>query len=273
MPSTTLHDVTHADPAVLAGIEPLPAPQLLRGARHEDAFGGDDGLRMGPAFSPAEVVRIKALVKEQLLYAAAATSQEAADALDRVELEHYHTVSAQFDHARMLSKMGRILSAEAVGEIKAMSFFAYVREAFGDYYLADEDGVGHEQITLRVVRPGRREDVGSLHRDSWFWDHYGWPVRAGENRAKVWTGICVDAPLNGLMLAPGSHLRDCGHRVDHADGKVAFTPAFDWREIGLRRFDGRPGDPILFNYKTLHVGSLNRAQTCRVSIETTIMYR
>ena len=266
-------DIILADPPLLDDIAPVPADLLFAGARDERTFGGATGVRQGPSFSTREVARIKALVQERLLYAASAHSQAAADDLERVGLEAYHTVSDRYDHARMLSKLGRILSADAVAEIKHMSFFDYVREAFGPFYLADEDGVGHEQVCIRLVRPGRREDVGSLHRDSWFWDHYGWPVAAGENRTKVWTGICVDAPRNGLMLAPGSHRLDFEHRTELAGGKVQFVPAFDWRDIGLRRFGGRAGDPVLFNYRTLHVGSLNRAETCRVSIETTIMYR
>lgn len=266
-------DVTLAVVPLLPDEGPARPDQLFDGPRHEDAFGGASGIRQGPAFTPAEVERIKALVKERLLYAAAGYSAEAAQALEAAPLERYHEVSAHFDHAKMLSKLGRILSADAVAEIKKMSFFDYVREGFGEVYLADEDGVGHEQICIRLVRPGRREDVGSLHRDDWFWAYYNWPVPAGENRTKVWTGICVDAPRNGLMLAPGSHRDTRGYRVEQQAGKIAFVPDFHWREIGLHRFAGAPGAPVLFNYKTLHVGSVNRADTCRVSIETTLMYR
>ncbi len=270
--ATCDEDIVLVDPP-FATIEVVPPERLLDAHRDERQFGGTSGLRKGPAFSEAELARIKTLVLERLLYAAEAFSPQAAQDLQAVGLEAYHTVSDRMDHARMLSKAGRILSGEAVDEIKRMSFFNYVRDAFGPFKLADEDGVGHEQVCIRLVRPGRREDVGSLHRDSWFWDHYGWPIETGVGRAKVWTGICVDAAKNGLLLAPGSHLASYGHSVEVCGGKVAFVPQFDWRDIGLRRFDGRPGDPVFFNYRTLHVGSLNRAETCRVSIETTILYR
>jgi hypothetical protein len=273
MPNALQDDVTLAVVPMLAEAAPPPGGSVFDGPRHEDAFGGESGIRRGPSFTPAEVKRIEALVKERLLYAAAGYSQAAADALEATPLERYHDVSVQFDHSKMLSKLGRILSGDAVAEIKQMSFFDYVRDVFGDFYLADEDGVGHEQICIRVVRPNQREDVGSLHRDDWFWSYYNWPVPSGENRTKVWTGICVDAPLNGLMLAPGSHQRPYGYRMVQQEKKIAFEPEFDWRDIGLRRFEGLAGDPVMFNYKTLHVGSVNRAPTCRVSIETTIMYR
>jgi hypothetical protein len=270
---------SHLEDVALAQAPPLllPAPatasELFQGPRREDMFGGEEGVRRGTRFTEAETLRIKALIKERLLYAASQLSAEAASELEKVDLTQYHTVSERYDHARMLAKSGRILSGEAVEEIKRMSFFDYVREAFGPFYLADEDQVGHEQICIRLVRPQRRSDVGSLHADYWFWEHYGWPVPTGENRTKMWTGIEVDAPRNGLMLAPGSHRSGWGYRTEDQGGKIAFVSEFDWREIGLKRFIGEPGEPVLFNYRTLHIGSLNLAEVCRVSIETTIMYR
>lgn len=273
MLDTIQDDAAWATPPLLDDGDLAPGSALFDGPRHEDRFGGASGLRQGPRFEAAELARLRALIKERLVYAAAAFSREAADAVEGVDLERYHEVSQQFDHSRMLSKLGRVLSGEAAAEIKQMSFFRFVREVFGDFYLADEDGVGHEQVCIRVVRPDKRDDVGSLHRDSWFWDYYNWPVPAGESRTKVWTGVCVEAERNGLLLAPGSHRKPWGHRPSVEGGRVAFIPEFDWKDIGLKRFGGQAGDPILFNYKTLHMGSVNRADVCRVSIETTIMYR
>ncbi|MGE3866574.1 MAG: phytanoyl-CoA dioxygenase family protein [Hyphomonadaceae bacterium] len=251
---------------------PQPAAALFDGPRSERNFGGAAGLHQGPAFKAAELERLKAIIKAHMIETAKAVSPGAVAALEATALDAFHTVEG-YDHPRMLAKRGRILPDEAVQEIKAMSFFEYVREAFGDFYLADEEDVGHEQVTFRLVRPNKQSDVGSLHRDAWFWDHYGTPCPPGVHRTKVWMGVCVDGAANGLRLAPGSHRLAAPYRVDQSGAKVAFVPDFDIARIGLRQFAGKPGDTILFNYHTLHVGSLNRADQSRVSIETTIMYR
>jgi hypothetical protein len=257
---------------MLEPLLPAPVDGLFDGPRNESTFGGARGLARGPAFKASEVARICEIIKAHMLSVAEAVSPAAVPALAATPLERFHGVEG-YDHASMLSKRGRILSDEAVQEMKAMSFFDYVRAAFGDFYLADEEDVGHEQITFRLVRPGRSEDVGSLHRDAWFWDHFGTPLPPGVSRAKVWAPICVEPALNGLRLAPGSHRIDAPYRVDASGRKVKFVPQFDVEAIGLQQFGGEAGEPILFNYKTLHVGSLNRGRHSRVSIETTIMYR
>jgi hypothetical protein len=269
--ATPLDVTSFQVPMLDIALAPDPS-DLFDGPRCEKNFGGALGLRRGPAFTGAEVARIAALIKDHMLNMAREVSPGAVAGLEAVGLERFHQVEG-YDHPRMLSKRGRILTDAAVQEIKAMSFFDYVRTGFGDFYLADEEDVGHEQITFRLVRPGQSDDVGSLHCDAWFWDAFGTPLPEGVNRTKVWAGIHVQPELNGLRLAPGSHRLAAPHRVDQTGAKAAFTPEFDVADIGLGQFDGAPGDTVLFNYRLLHVGSLNRADACRVSIETTIMYR
>ena len=256
-------------------MDPPPAPaasDLFQGPRGEKTFGGDLGLCRGPSFTPAEVRRIAELIKTHMIGVAREVSPDAVAELDASDLERFHQVRG-YDHPRMLSKRGRILDEAAMREIKAMSFFDYVREGFGAFCLADEDDIGHEQITFRLVRPEQADDVGSLHCDAWFWDALETPLPAGLNRTKVWAGVCVQPALNGLRLAPGSHRRAAPYHVDRSGAKLTFVPDFDIDQIGLRQYGGQPGEPILFNYRTLHVGSFNRADVCRVSIETTILYR
>ena len=272
MIATLDEDITTREVPMLKDLPSPPASAVFAGARSEEAFGGLLGLARGPAFTSAEVARIRELIKSHMINVARELSPDAVEAMQATPLERFHEVEG-YDHARMLSKRGRILTHDAIQEMKAMSFFDYVREAFGDFYLADEEDVGYEQITFRLVRPGRPEDVGSLHRDAWFWEHFGTPLPQGVNRTKVWVPICVEPEANGLRLAPGSHRLDAPHRVDATGRKVAFIPDFDVDRIGVQQFDGAAGEPILFNYRTLHVGSLNRGRNSRVSIETTIMYR
>jgi hypothetical protein len=258
----------------LQNIGPFPPEAVFFGGpRSEAAFGGERGLAQGPAFTAAELVHIRDLIKNQLVDNAYAACPAAASAIADAPLNKYHEVTADENHGKLLSKLGRILSAKAVDAIKQMSFFDYVQRAFGNYYLSDEENLGHEQICFRIVRPDRREDVGSLHRDSWFWNHFGFPVPEGTSRVKAWVPVCGDPAQAGLLLAPGSHRSDAGYRAELVDGKLAFLPQVDSDRIKLYRYRGQAGEPIMFNYDLLHVGALTRGDESRVSFEITIMFQ
>lgn len=273
-PAAGWRDVVLQQALPLHDIGPLPASEVFFGApRSEAAFGGEMGLVQGPSFRPDELQRIQELIKAQLVENARNVSPNAASAVADMPLDQYHRIADNHDHAKLLSKLGRILSARAVDEIKQMSFFDYVEEAFGPYYLSDEENIGHEQICFRVVRPDHRQDVGSLHCDSWFWDYYGFVIPEGMSRAKVWVPVCGSPDQAGLLLAPGSHRQCADYRTEKVDGKLAFLPEIDPQLVELRRFHGQPGDPIMFNYDVLHVGAMTRGEKCRVSFEITIMFR
>ena len=265
-------DVVLMEPKVLQPQGPL-ADVFCGASRSEKAFCGEAGLLKGPAFTAGELQKIRELLKGHLVKTAHGFSPQAADAIAGVELEDYHLVSDRIDHARLLSKKGRILPKTIVDAMKGMSFFDYLRRTMAPFYLSDEEGVGHEQISFRMVRPNRREDVGSLHRDAWFWDHYGFQRPDGIARGKVWVAVTGEPGLAGLLLAPGSQNMAAPYHTETVNGKLAFVPEFDVEAIGLQRYCGALGEPIMFNYNTLHVGSLNKAEKCRVSFELTIMFK
>lgn len=255
-------------------ISVLPAHELLGGFNKPDGevtFGGAVGCRQGPSFKSDELARLQTIIQDRMHYNAQNLNPAQAHLVKETDLSQYHTISQHFPHNKMLTKTGRILTQKAVDEIKSMSFFDYVRSEIGDFILSDEDNVGHEQVCMRVVRPNMREDVGSLHRDSWFWEHYNWPVPEGMQRLKVWVPIYVNVDRAGLILVPGSHRMDTPYNIDQSTEKMAFVPGFEADSLEYRRFVGEAGDPIMFNYHLLHVGSFNTSTTSRVSIEFTIM--
>ena len=241
--------------------------------RAERNFGGAAGFLMGPRFTPGELERVRGIVHRRLVYNAHNLhGGRVAERVEQTPLSIYHTVSDPLNHAKMLTKTGRILPKLDVDEILEMSIFDRFREGFGRLRLADEDNIGHQQVCMRVARPSRTEDVGFLHRDSWFWDHYNWPVPEGMNRTKVWIGIDVVPEKNGLMLVPGSHLGQYGFAAINLGNKVKFEPDFDTASFVYETFPGAPGECVVFNYGTLHIGRLNLAATTRVSIEFTVLY-
>ncbi|MEJ0017795.1 MAG: phytanoyl-CoA dioxygenase family protein [Acetobacteraceae bacterium] len=267
------HDVVLQEALPLRNIGPFAPDQIFFGeARSEAAFGGEAGLVQGPSFKPDELEWIRHLIKAHLIENAHAVSPDAASAIADTSLDQYHRVAPERDHGKLLSKLGRVLPEAAVDQIRQMSFFDYVRDAFGPFYLSDEENIGHEQICFRIVRPNRREDVGSLHRDSWFWDYFSFPVPEGESRAKVWVPVCGEPDQAGLLLAPGSHRKHTGYRTETNDGKLAFLPMIEDGQLDLRKFRGNPGDPVMFNYDVLHVGAMTRGDVSRVSFEITIMF-
>lgn len=260
-------------PSSLRGIGPLPPEAVFFGAPpSETAFGGPAGMVQAPAFAADERGRICDLIKAQVVGNARALSASAANAIADRPLDQYHHAVTDVQHARLLSKRNRILSAEAVAEIKQMSVFDYFRRAFGPCYLSDEENIGHEQICFRLARPNCRADIGSVHRDAWFWDHLGFPVPTGVARTKMWMPACITRGTAGLLLIPGSHRYARDYRVETIDGKLAFASSGDVGRDELRGYFGGPGEPILFNYGVLHVGAVTYGELCRVSIETTVMY-
>jgi hypothetical protein len=269
-------DPTLVEPRAWSGIDTPPASGLLGPAvRDERLFGGALGVIAAPSLTPAEALRLKALIKERMIRCAREAGEKRVDLLEGVPLERYHEVADHIDHRTLLSKRGRILPKDIVDEILTMSLFDYVREAFGDdCYLSDEEQVGHQQVCMRIVRPNKREDVGSLHQDDWFWQHNSWPVPAGWGRIKIWIPVCVQPRHAGLLLAAGSHRMASPYKTEMQNGKLAFVPdGFDPGALDLRRWEGQAGHGVMFNYRTLHVGSLNRGTETRVSVEVTVMYR
>lgn len=240
--------------------------------RNEANFGGTLGYGTAKALSADELTLVKNILHAKVAANAAAIDPEHGKLVAGTSVDQYHTIAGHVEHAKMFSKAGRILSDADVKAIRQTSLFDTVREIFGDYTLSDEEGVGWEQISFRFVRPNVPQDVGFLHKDDWFWQHNNWPVPAGKKRAKCWVGLVVDAGRNGLGLVPESHTGDFGFDAQAMGNKLAFIPRFNPDDLDIVRFPGPAGQPVFFNYHTLHVGSVNKGNFTRVSMEFTVLF-
>jgi hypothetical protein len=274
-------DPVLSDPLPFTKLRPTsPSDFFAEKPKNEMNFGGKDGVIQGNSFSKQETARIEKLIHQHIIERIGQLSSEAGKLVAGTELENYHLIANQVcemispeaSYASLFSKGSRILAKNAVQEIKEMSFFDYLTQGFANYYLSDEENIGHEQICFRIVRPNERDDVGSLHRDRWFWEHYGFALPEGWGRAKVWTQICGDPEQSGLLLSPGSHLVDGGFKISNNSGKLMFISELD-KNLPINRFSGNLGDTVMFNYGNLHTGSLNKSSTSRVSIEITVIFK
>src|SRR5262245_54756034 len=96
-------DVVLMEPPVLQPEGPLD-DVFLGAAPSEKAFCGEAGLLKGPSFTSDEILNIRELIKGHLVETAHAQSPRAADAIAGVELDQYHLISGEIDHAKLLSK-------------------------------------------------------------------------------------------------------------------------------------------------------------------------
>ena len=239
----------------------------------EGNFGGTSGIRRGPAFTAVEIATINALIQEKICTSIRNVSPDMARELDQAGLEDYHQIVSADVHQQCLSKMGRILDADAVAEISQTALFDYFRDELGEFFLSDEEQIGRPQICFRIVRPNEPRDTGTLHRDTWFWEHFNFTRPKGYGRIKCWTQVSGDPDMSGLLLVPQSHLRNVGYRTEMVDGKLGFVQEFPIDESQLKRYVGKLGEPVIFNHDTLHVGALNKGSRSRVSFEFTIVFK
>jgi ectoine hydroxylase-related dioxygenase (phytanoyl-CoA dioxygenase family) len=93
-------------------------------------------------------------------------------------------------------------------------------------------------------------------------------------RVKIWIAIYTAPGKNVLLVIPGSHLRD-DWKWHGEEVNGLRKPVFDEKleELDLRLVETHPGQAVVFHDKLLHGGAMNAADTCRVSIEMTMLVR
>jgi len=231
-----------------------------------DTPGYVTGLRL----TNAELSQVKRLVFEHLARQVSDTAPERSELFLRTPLEQYHGISHLLPHSELLARTRRILPRSAVEQIRATSLFRHIDSAFGPVEISDEENMGRESISIRLVRPGMDSDVGSLHADHWFWPLYGFALPPGRQRVKVWVALCCEPGKAGLLLSPDSHAREWKYDTVSRGGML--KPLLDPSEKPvLELFHSEPGAGVAFNYHLLHGGAVTRGETTRVSMEFTLL--
>ena len=230
----------------------------------------EPGFSLGLAFTSEDLDQVKRLIAEHLARQLDEIDKDKAALFRNTPLEQYHTISAKMPHEKLLTRKARILSQESVNFIRKTSLFNQIESKLGPVEISDEEQIGRESISARLVRPGIDTDIGSLHADNWFWELYNFAVPEGKSRIKIWIAICCEPGKSGLLLVPNSHQRDWEYSVIQRAG-MSKPLINDGQKPRTWLFESHPGDAVVFNYKLLHGGALTQGKLTRVSIEFTLL--
>ena len=236
------------------------------------AVDGPEGRYLGLRFTDSELSRVVQLIEQQWLVRIEQIAPQHVEAFAKVGVGHYHEVAHLIDHVTAWPKKERILSQQAVNEIRQMSIMQALEREYGKFKISDEEHVGREELYWRLVRPNYANDVGPLHADHWF--HVLDPdfeIAADEKTVKVWTAISVEPGVSGFRYVLGSHTKDWPHHSEFRDGSMKPQIDFDENSVPLEVFRSRPGEAIIFHENLLHGGIKHQGQLTRVSIEWTII--
>ena len=195
---------------------------------------------------------------------------------NQLSMDEYHLISESLDHSKMWGKMSRILPLSFFEWIITTNFYKNLKEVFGEFIISDEESLGWPNLYWRIARPLCSDDIGPLHRDSWFWElnsHYKKPNFAFK-RIKVWIPIFTVKGENGLLVEPFSQKRDdilWTGEERHGIQKPKLITSQD--SFSTKLLELEPGNSVLFNDKLIHGGSSNISKFTRVSMEFTMLVK
>lgn len=192
---------------------------------------------------------------------------------NKLSILDYMKIESDLDHKSLWPKHRRILPASFYDWISTTSLFTSLRSLFGSFLISDEEHIGYPNFMWRLVRPNVAEDIGPLHRDSWFWEANPSFSRDPEKKyLRVWVDINTQKSLNGLLLSPASHKRnDISWEIVRKDGYNKPIMLHLPNEFKLVMPNTDPGDMIVFDDSIIHGGSLNKGTSPRISFEFTIV--
>lgn len=238
-----------------------------------DAIEGAQGFIVCDRLSTNELAFLRDAISEAYIRRLHAFAPELVHEFERRPIERYHEVGG-IDHRQAWPKGARLLSQPAARRIREMGFFQRLEHEFGDLRVSNEEGLAPEEITWRLVRPRRPEDVGPIHADKWFWDLGHGEVPSAHARFKVWIPIAATTGRNGLRVVAGSHLRnDWKYHGEMRDGLLKPVLDEDEATLGAEPLALETGDVLAFHDALLHGGAVNQSTICRISLEFTCLFR
>lgn len=193
---------------------------------------------------------------------------------EKINLDNYLTHAKNTDHASLFNKLNRMLPEESVKIIEhETELFSSLRDIFPELIITDEENLGYSNIYWRLVRPLPYKDVGSMHKDKWFWDLNKRKIDKKFQRFKLWVSLINETEKLGFKYVDGSADIDFKFK---SEKKEVERPIID--EEMLKRFKttslaGSKGDFIIFHDEILHGGELLDGKKCRLSAEFTFLVK
>lgn len=238
------------------------------------AINGGLGYSTAMSLDQTELKLLRDCIRTQWLYRLQLLAPKHVREFDETGIDQYHKLAHLVDHAAAWPKTARVFPKEVVMALRKGPFFKTLEQQFGVFEMSDEENFGWENVYWRLVRPGNT-DIGPIHSDKWFWDlgHGKMPNYPCE-RVKIWIAIYTAPGKNGLLVIPGSHLSEDWKWHGEVIGGLA-KPVFDEKleDLDIHLVETHPGQAVVFHDKLLHGGAVNMADTCRVSIELTMLVR
>jgi len=217
-----------------------------------------------------ELSDLQAGIREAWLARINEVAPEQVEEFRVLAIERYHEKAHLINHESTWNKMARVLPEKAVKQLLSFSVMAALREEFGDFLIADEEGLGFENVTWRLVRPGNNSDVGPLHADAWFYTLSKTPMPVGYECVKVWIAVYCEVNQTGFRLVPNSHLQDWSYTTFDRDGRIKPLLQTKEEDLDVRIMPTEPGDAVVFNHRLLHGGVPGSGTKTRVSIDFTL---
>ena len=241
-----------------------------------DLVQKDPGYSLDLSISRHELLSIKQFISEQWQNRITSVYPHLSPYFqdETRSIEDYDFISHKIDHKETWPKSSRILDNTFEHWFRESGLRQKLEKEFVRFVVSDEECLGRPNFYWRICRPQASDDVGPLHRDSWFWNCQSNYSTSEETftRTKVWLPICIQPGLCGLQVEPHSHKRtDINWTRELRDGKVKpqiITTELDLKPVILFT---PPGQMVVFNDDLIHGGAINKGTRSRVSLEFTML--
>ena len=194
--------------------------------------------------------------------------------LNHCLIENYHDLMVSDHlHKKMWIRKNRVASKELVNYLENKSYvFKILKKEFRKLSFSKKVDPKKPDVYWRLVRPNKKNDVGPIHADEWFWKSNRWKLSKDKKVLKVW--MLLSNNLNkGLKVIPNSHKKKSWiYKKIFKDG--IFKPKFDEKKnlYKIKNLVTPKGKVLIFNYRLLHAGLINKSKSTRISLEFSLYY-
>jgi len=189
--------------------------------------------------------------------------------LPNIKIENYHKLQISDNlHKKIFKRENRVLSNNFINFLKKTSVFNKLSKEFRFIKFSKKVINNKYDVFWRIVRP-KKNDVGEIHADEWFWRVNKWKITKGYECIKVW--MMLSNNLNyGLSAISGSHTKKFHYKKIFKD-KIFKPQLIQNNKFNEKKLITKFGDCVIFNYRLLHKGLINKSNITRVSLEFTLL--